>query len=259
MFDYIRSIKERDPSRPTAFEVILAYPGFHVLGFYKIAHFFWTIRLKAIARFISHLGRILTGIEIHPAAKIGKRLFIDHGMGVVIGETAEIGDDVTLYHGVTLGGRGMDRPIKRHPTLEDGVMVGSGAQVLGPIVVGENSRIGANAVVTRNVLPHCTAVGNPARIVECDEGESVSYGLPNSHDLDPMGKLVEQLQSDLDILQEELKTAKKQIMVNSKSKQSSDSSTTEEKKIQTDSSDSSDSDDKTSGKNSKSSKNRKTG
>lgn len=209
MFEFIRSIKERDPTCPTIFEVLLAYPGFHVLGFYKIAHFFWGMRLRAIARFIAHLGRILTGIEIHPAAKIGKRLFIDHGMGVVIGETAEIGDDVTLYHGVTLGGRGNDKPGKRHPTLEDGVMIGAGAQVLGPIVVGENARIGANAVVTRNVLPHCTAVGNPARIVECEGGEAVAYGLPESRDLDPLGQLIEKMQTDLDKMQKDLKAAKK--------------------------------------------------
>lgn len=201
MFEYIKSIQKRDPSNPTFFEVLIAYPGLHALGFYKISSFLWTIKLRALGRLFAHLGRMFTGIEIHPGAKIGKRLFIDHGMGVVIGETAEVGDDVTMYHNVTLGGRGNDKPgSKRHPTLENGVMVGAGAQVLGPILIGEKATIGANSVVTRNVLPHCTAVGNPARIVECEGSDFASYGLPAEREVDPLGQMIENLQQELESL-----------------------------------------------------------
>lgn len=196
MFDLIKSIQDRDPANPTFFEVILAYPGFHVLGFYKLSHWLWGIRLKAIARLCSHLGRLFTGIEIHPAAKIGKRFFVDHGMGVVIGETAIVGNDVTIYHGVTLGGRGDDEAGKRHPTLGNHVMVGSGAQVLGDITLGDHSRVGANAVLTRDMPEGCTAVGNPAHLVNCD-AEQATYGLPIDETPDPVGESIAQIMVDV--------------------------------------------------------------
>jgi serine O-acetyltransferase len=158
----------RDPAARSRLEVVLCYPGFHALIFYRLAHFLWERRWRLSGRFVSHLGRMLTGIEIHPGAQIGKRLFIDHGMGVVIGETAEIGDDCTLYHGVTLGGiapRRGEHGQKRHPTLGNCVIVGSGAQVLGPFKVGDGARVGAGSVVVREVAAGTTVVGSPARPV----------------------------------------------------------------------------------------------
>ncbi|MBP8972985.1 MAG: serine O-acetyltransferase [Anaerolineae bacterium] len=155
---------ERDPAARHWFEVLTAYPGLHAIWLHRVAHRLWQARLRLLARWLSHLARFLTGIEIHPAARIGPRFFIDHGMGVVIGETAEIGADVTLYHGVTLGGVSLT-PGKRHPTLEDGVVVGAGAKVLGAITVGKNSRIGANAVVVQDVEPGMVVVGIPGKPV----------------------------------------------------------------------------------------------
>lgn len=161
----IDSYVDRDPALRTRWDVILSYPGFHALSLHKLARWFWRKKLFTIGRFVSHIGRVVTGIEVHPGATIGKRLFIDHGMGVVIGETAEIGDDVTLYQGVTLGGTSLAKG-KRHPTLEDGVIVGSGAQILGPFTVGAGARIGANAVVIDAVPPGVTMVGIPAKIAK---------------------------------------------------------------------------------------------
>jgi serine O-acetyltransferase len=158
----------RDPAARSRLEVVLCYPGFHALLFHRLAHSLWLRRWHLLGRFVSHIGRMLTGIEIHPGARIGRRLFIDHGMGVVIGETAEIGDDCTLYHGVTLGGRAPRRGEqgqKRHPTLGNGVIVGSGAQILGPFRVGNGARIGAGSVVVREVPEGATMVGSPARPV----------------------------------------------------------------------------------------------
>ncbi|HEV2302757.1 MAG TPA: serine O-acetyltransferase [Stellaceae bacterium] len=158
----------RDPAARSRLEVVLCYPGFHALLFYRLAHFLWERRWRLAGRCLSHLGRVMTGIEIHPGAKIGKRLFIDHGMGVVIGETAEIGDDCTLYHGVTLGGiapRRGEHGQKRHPTLGNCVIVGSGAQVLGPFRIGDGARVGAGSVVVREVADGTTVVGSPARPV----------------------------------------------------------------------------------------------
>ena len=166
--DEITATLARDPAARSRLEVVLCYPGFHALLYYRMAHWLWERGWYLAGRFVSHVGRMLTGIEIHPAARIGQRLFIDHGMGVVIGETAEIGDDCTLYHGVTLGGT---RPSKeeggqkRHPTIGNDVIVGSGAQVLGPIRVGDGARIGAAAVVVKEVPNGATMVGNPARQV----------------------------------------------------------------------------------------------
>lgn len=158
----IDSICARDPARPTYCEVVFAYPGFHIMTiFHPVAQILWGLELRALARFWANIGRILTGIEIHPEAKIGKNLFIDHGMGVVIGQTAEIGDDCTIFHGVTLGGKGDGE--KRHATLGDRVMVGAHAQLIGPVVIGNDAKVGAGAIVVRNVPAGSTVVGNPAR------------------------------------------------------------------------------------------------
>ncbi len=169
MFTHLREdiavVFERDPAARTTWEVITTYPGLHALVVHRFSHWLWNLRLRWLARFTSHLGRFLTGIEIHPGAVIGRRVFIDHGMGVVIGETAVVGDDCTLYHGVTLGGTSWKKG-KRHPTLENGVVIGAGAKVLGPITVGANAKIGSNAVVVKDVPADATAVGIPARILD---------------------------------------------------------------------------------------------
>lgn len=160
----IQAVFARDPAARNTFEVLTTYPGIHALVMHRVAHELWKKEFKGSARLLSSFSRFATGIEIHPGAKIGKRFFIDHGMGVVIGETAEIGDDVTLYHGVTLGGTTWNKG-KRHPTLEDGVVVGAGAKILGPFVVHKNAKVGSNAVVTKEVPEGVTAVGNPARFI----------------------------------------------------------------------------------------------
>ena len=160
----INSVFDRDPAARSALEIVLCYPGLHALWIYRIAHWFWGHEFFLLGRFISHLGRFLTGVEIHPGAKIGRKFFIDHGMGVVIGETAEIGDNVTLYHGVTLGGVTWDK-VKRHPTLDDNVVIGSGAKVLGPFTVGKGAKIGSNSVVVKAVPENATVVGIPGRAV----------------------------------------------------------------------------------------------
>ncbi|GAB6070705.1 serine O-acetyltransferase [Thiomicrorhabdus hydrogeniphila] len=160
----INCVFDRDPAARNTFEVLTTYPGLHAILWYRLAHWFWKQNLKWLARFISGFARWFTGIEIHPAAKIGERFFIDHGMGVVIGETAEIGNDCTLYHGVTLGGTSWQKG-KRHPTLGDGVVVGAGAKVLGPIEIGDGARVGSNAVVIKSVGIGETVVGIPGRIV----------------------------------------------------------------------------------------------
>jgi serine O-acetyltransferase len=160
----VKAVFERDPAVRSVFEVLLCYPGFHALLFYRVAHALWENGFFLLGRFVSHLGRFLTGIEIHPGARIGRGFFIDHGMGVVIGETAEIGDNCTLYHGVTLGGTSWAKE-KRHPTLGDNVIIGSGAKVLGPFTVGDNSKIGSNSVVVKEVPPNSTVVGVPGRVV----------------------------------------------------------------------------------------------
>ena len=161
----IRCVFDRDPAARTAFEVITTYPGVHAVLIHRLSHWLWNINLCWLARAISTIGRWLTGIEIHPGATIGRRFFIDHGMGVVIGETAVIGDDCTLYHGVTLGGTSWNKG-KRHPTLGNDVVVGAGAKVLGPIKIGDGARIGSNAVVVRQVPENATVVGVPGRLVE---------------------------------------------------------------------------------------------
>ena len=163
----IQAVFDRDPAARSTWEVAIAYPGFHAILIHRLAHWLWQRRLTTVARFVSHVGRFLIGIEIHPGAKIGRRCFIDHGMGVVIGEISEIGNDVTIYQGVTLGGTSTE-PIKRHPTIEDSVTIFSGAAVLGPVTVGRHSRVGAGSVLVTSVPPHSTVVGIPGRVVKIE-------------------------------------------------------------------------------------------
>ena len=189
----VRCVFERDPAARSMWEVLTCYPGVHALLAHRVAHLLWSRGLKWLARFLSHLARGLTGIEIHPGATIGRRVFIDHGMGVVIGETACIGDDCTLYHGVTLGGTSW-REGKRHPTLEKGVVVGAGAKILGPITIGEGARIGSNAVVVRSVPPHATAVGIPARVLdEPTTGDDFQPYAVGTETDDPLARSVQAL------------------------------------------------------------------
>lgn len=180
MREDVATVQEKDPAARSAIEVVLCYPGVHALWLHRGAHGLWNAGLSTLARCVSHLGRFLTGIEIHPGAQVGRRVFIDHGMGVVIGETAEIGDDCTIYQGVTLGGTSLDRG-KRHPTLGRGVVVGAGAKVLGPFLVGDGARIGSNSVVIKEVPSGATALGIPARMIveEADrlrEAQAVKMG-----------------------------------------------------------------------------------
>ena len=208
--DEIDVVFDRDPAVRSRLEVIFCYPGFHALLFYHLSHYAWNHGLKLIGRFISHLGRIFTGIEIHPGARIGKGLFIDHGMGVVIGETAEIGDNVTLYHGVTLGGIApsvdsvSQANTKRHPTLADDVIIGSGAQVLGPITVAKGGRVGANAVVVKNVPAGHTVAGIPARTIGGHDASKpqpfAPYGAPSPNMPDPTSRAIDGLLDQLDEL-----------------------------------------------------------
>jgi serine O-acetyltransferase len=175
----IKCVFERDPAARHTLEIITCYPGVHALLLHRLSHRLWNLKLKWIARLLSNLGRFLTGIEIHPGAKIGRRFFIDHGMGVVIGETSEIGDDCTLYHGVTLGGTSWEKG-KRHPTLGNNIIIGAGAKVLGPINIGENARIGSNAVVVNNVSSGATIVGVPGRPIEQKDGDFKQESILNS-------------------------------------------------------------------------------
>ncbi|MEQ1776626.1 MAG: serine O-acetyltransferase [Burkholderiales bacterium] len=193
----IAVVFERDPAARNTWEVITCYPGFHALLMHRVAHCLWGAGLNWLARFVSHWARWMTGIEIHPGATIGRRFFIDHGMGVVIGETAEIGDDCTLYHGVTLGGTSWNKG-KRHPTLARGVVIGAGAKVIGPITVGENAKIGSNAVVVKDVPAGATAIGIPARVVESqesskeNEGRFTAYAVGRDEN-DPLARAINEL------------------------------------------------------------------
>jgi len=190
MNEFLQSVIDRDPAAKSKLSVILTYPGVKAVLFHQIAHFFSVAKFNLIARVISQFSRFLTGIEIHPAAKIGKKFFIDHGMGVVIGETSEIGDNVTIYHMVTLGGispsinSDNQRQVKRHPTLKDNVVIGSGAQVLGPITVGENAKVGANAVVTKDVPANAVMVGIPAKNVNKDGSKTDTSFKPYGVEVD---------------------------------------------------------------------------
>ncbi len=203
--DHIQAIKREDPAAKGELEILLCYPGFHAVLFHKLSHWLYLRRFFLIARLISQFARFLTGVEIHPGAAIGKRLFIDHGMGVVIGETAEVGDDVYLYHQVTLGGTSSERG-KRHPTVGNGVIIGAGAKVLGNILIGDNARVGANAVVVQPVAAGVTVVGIPARPVERDPVQRrtapppasfVAYGTPCEETLDPLVRNVEALRAEM--------------------------------------------------------------
>jgi len=186
MNNFLQSIIDRDPAAKSKLSLILTYPGVKAIFFHKIANFFYLAKFDLVARFISQLSRFLTGIEIHPGAKIGKNLFIDHGMGVVIGETSEIGNNVTIYHMATLGGiapsinSNEQRQVKRHPTLNDCVVVGSGAQILGPVTVGSYAKIGANAVITKDVPEHAVMVGIPAKNVGTATEKFKPYGIEES-------------------------------------------------------------------------------
>lgn len=198
MFEKIKSdlsiVFDRDPAARSYLEIITTYPGVHAILFHRLAHLFWRIKLYWIARVTSYLSRIITGIEIHPGAIIGRRFFIDHGMGVVIGETAIIGDDCTIYHGVTLGGTSWKQG-KRHPTLEDKVVIGAGAKILGPITIGSGAKIGSNAVVVKDIPKNATAVGIPARLVD-DKAQKTSsfspYAVGKDED-DPMVQSIQEL------------------------------------------------------------------
>ena len=194
----IRSVFDRDPAARSAWEVLTCYPGIHAAMAHRFSHWLWGHGLRWLARFVSNVARTLTGIEIHPGATIGRRFFIDHGMGVVIGETAVIGDDVTLYHGVTLGGTSWNKG-KRHPTLENGVVVGAGAKVLGPITIGAGAKVGSNAVVVKDVPAGATAVGNPARVIDSEQAQKreekagqmgfSAYAIAGNQD-DPLAKAI---------------------------------------------------------------------
>ncbi len=195
----IQAVLDRDPAARTPLEVMLCYPSFRAVRRHRRAHWLWTHNLKLLARIVSQRTRRKTGIEIHPGAVIGEGLFIDHGTGVVIGETAELGDNVTLYQGVTLGGTGKDVG-KRHPTIESNVVIGSGAKVLGPFRVGEGSKIGAGAIVLKEVPPHCTVVGNPGRVVRMNDVR-VGIDLDQVHLPDPVKERIMALSARLDELE----------------------------------------------------------
>lgn len=214
----IRVVFERDPAARSVLEVILCYPGFHAILLHRVAHWLYRRRLKLLARIISQINRFLTGIEIHPGAKIGRGLFIDHGMGVVIGETAEIGDNVTIYQGVTLGGTGKEKG-KRHPTIGNNVVISTGAKVLGNITIGDNVKIGAGSVVLKDVPPNCTVVGVPGKIV-VREGRHVADASPSPidlrHDLlpDPVGEMLVSLQWQIQRLERRLTDLEVRLGVN---------------------------------------------
>lgn len=208
----INSFMARDPAARGALEIMLCYPGFHALLFYRLSHWLWGLKLRLLARFISHVGKILTGIEIHPGAQIGRRFVIDHGTGVVVGETSIVGDDVTLYHAVTLGGispavdSGSQVGMKRHPTIMDGAIIGSGAAILGPITVGEGARVGSNSVVTKDVPASVTAVGIPAQVImprdKRKAREFQAYGTPIGGSPDPVLQSIESLRGQVSALME---------------------------------------------------------
>ena len=216
----IDGILERDPAARSRWEVVFSYPSFHAVRFHRVANWLWRKDFRWLGRFMSQWGRFLTGIEIHPAAAVGRRFFVDHGMGVVIGETAEIGDNVTLYHDVTLGGTApavnsrAQSGVKRHPTLEDDIIVGSGAQILGPIKVGRGARVGANAVVVQDVPAGATVVGIPARVVGEEiaaNPEFVAYGTPCQDMPDPVQCQIDLLVKSVVSLQQQVATLERRL------------------------------------------------
>ncbi|MGH1455598.1 MAG: serine O-acetyltransferase [Alphaproteobacteria bacterium] len=208
MCTLIKSIQERDPSNPTFLEVLFAYNGFHAVCLHRMNNFIWGLGLRALARFFANITRFLTGIEIHPEATIGQNFFIDHGTGVVIGQTAIIEDNVTIYHGVTLGGVGRVGAVngKRHPTLKEGAIIGAGAQVLGDITIGAHAKVGSNSVVTSDIPDGATAIGIPARVIGGDD-RARAYGMPSMKEMEDvtftidciireMGKIKKELNID---------------------------------------------------------------
>lgn len=217
----IKSFKARDPAARSALEIILCYPGFHALLVYRLSHWLWGLKVRLLARFISHVGKILTGIEIHPGAQIGRRFVIDHGTGVVVGETSIVGDDVTLYHAVTLGGispavdSGSQVGVKRHPTIMDGAIIGSGAAILGPITIGEGARVGSNSVVTKDVPASVTAVGIPAQVImprdKRKAREFQAYGTPIGGSPDPVLQSIESLRGQVSTLMERVEELEAQL------------------------------------------------
>jgi serine O-acetyltransferase len=208
----IDTVMARDPAARSRFEVALCYPGLHALVFHRMAHAAWGKGWRLLGRFLSHIGRLLTGIEIHPGAMIGRRVFIDHGMGVVIGETSEVGDDVTLYQGVTLGGTSLEKG-KRHPTLQEGVIVGAGAKILGPLVIGAHARVGSNAVVLKPVPAGATVVGIPAREAvrqPAKTAEFCAYG--SSGDLpDPIARALDNVSTEITALRRRVHELEEQL------------------------------------------------
>ncbi|HQT64743.1 MAG: serine O-acetyltransferase [Acidocella sp. 20-57-95] len=209
----VRAYRERDPAARSNLEVILCYPGLHAVAIHAVSHFLWRHGWFLAGRFLSHIGRFLTGIEIHPGAKLGRRFVIDHGMGVVIGETAEVGDDVYIYHQVTLGGTS-SLAGKRHPTLGNNVIIGAGAKVLGAILIGDNARVGANAVVVAPVPAGTTVVGIPARPVNRDEKPRFdAYGTPCDPCLDPLLHELDLLRSELTDLESRISKAAREQQV----------------------------------------------
>lgn len=206
--DDIQCVFERDPAARSTFEVLTTYPGVHAIMIYRLSHRLWQSGWRYLARVLSFVGRFVSNVDIHPGATIGPRFFIDHGACVVIGETAEVGKDVTLYHGVTLGGTSWNKG-KRHPTLEDGVLVGAGAKILGPITIGAHARVGANSVVVADVPAGCTVVGIPGKVVKLREAGHVNpYGIDLDHHLipDPVGKAIACLLDRIDQLEKKLET-----------------------------------------------------
>jgi len=205
----IDAVMENDPAARSRFEVVLTYSGLHAIWAHRIAHWFYKRRMFTVARIISQISRFFTGIEIHPGAKIGRKLFIDHGMGVVIGETCEIGDEVVIYQGVTLGGTGKEKG-KRHPTIGNRVVIASGAKVLGSFTVGDNSNIGANSVVLREVPPNSTVVGIPGRVVKRD-GQRVRDRLDHTNLPDPIVDTFREMQQEIDSLKAEIEKLKAEL------------------------------------------------
>ena len=204
----LKAVFERDPAVRNVLEIVFCYPGFHAMLFYRFSHWFWTNKYYFLGRFISHLGRFFTGIEIHPGAQIGGGFFIDHGMGVVIGETAEIGENCTLYHGVTLGGTSWAKE-KRHPTLGDNVVVGSGAKILGPFKVGDNSKVGSNSVVVKEVPPSATVVGIPGRVVISGE-RPTGFDLEHDKLPDPVANAVKCMMDQIRSLEDQVLALKQE-------------------------------------------------
>lgn len=200
--DDFRTIFKRDPAARSVAEILFAYPGFHAVVMHRLSHMLWLRRMFFLGRFFSHVGRFLTGIEIHPGAQIGRAFFIDHGMGVVIGETAEVGDNVTLYHGVTLGGTTWEKG-KRHPTIGSNVVIGAGAKVLGPVRIGANTRIGANSVVLNDIPPNSVVVGIPGKVVFRVEGER-RIALDREFMPDPQGRAIASLLERVGRIEERL-------------------------------------------------------